>query len=209
MKANKETSGFLDLACEKITEFPQLFKLFEQPSILHECNLFDKIEWVKCWSKVYWQPAWKLNVYVFYDERKLVGYAPFYIKPANRWFDINILSPLGQGEPEVSEVASEYTDIIIAPGYENTILARLHENLQNLSIDKIEWQAILDDSNIKTLVTELFCVSLAPSHNRYIIKRLNWSLKALSKNTRKRYSRSKNQLAKIGAQFTFVKPEEL
>lgn len=204
----KKPTDSSTLRCEKISTLPQLFKLLEQPSILSECDLFDKVEWIKCWSNIYWQPTWSLNVYVFYDDDRLVGYAPFYIKTANRWFDLNILSPLGQGEPEASEIATEYTDIIIYPGYESTILAKLSIEIKNLSLDKIEWRAVIDNSNIKKLVTNLFCVTLPPNHNRYIVQRLNWSLKALSKNTRKRYSRSKNQLIKINAKFSLIKTED-
>ncbi|WP_158088321.1 GNAT family N-acetyltransferase [Colwellia chukchiensis] len=112
--------------------------------------------------------------------------------------------PIGQGEPEASEIASEYNDIYILVGYENEVLQLLSKELKTLKIDQIKWRATLHNSHINRLLKTTFNYQPAATSARYIIKRDCWSFERLSKNTRDRYKRSVRQLNKVNATFQWI-----
>jgi len=170
----------------------------------NEWNLFNSIEWVEVWLNIYWLKHWELSFIAVYHCKTLIAIAPFYLQKPKRWYQPRILFPLGQGEPEVSEILSEYCDILITPGYEDAVLSELSRKLKSLHVDQIIWRVALTDSNIAKLLQKTYQYNPVASHARYIIERANWSLTALSKNTRSRYKRSINQLKKLNARFCWV-----
>ncbi len=195
------------LTIQTITTISQLKLLWDKQPNLPQPTVFNSPQWLLTWLTHYWQPQWQLCSYAIYQHEKLVAFAPFYIQTAQHWFDISILYPLGQGEPEQSEVASEYTDIFIFSRYEKEVMTLLRNKLNNLAIDQIIWRANLQNSYINKLLST-YDVGIKPSGlTRFIITTNNWTVSQISKNNRSRYKRSINQLKKINAHFEWVCPE--
>ena len=187
----------------KIVEYNLIYDdLFSNPD--HNLNIFNSHLWLKTWLSTYEQKNWQLKIYAVYHKEKLVSLAPFYIQKNTKWSQPTILYPLGQGEPEKSEIASEYSDLYITKGYEEGVIQLLVKKLEELNIDQIQWRASLKSSHINRLLKAAFSYQTEVTHSRYFIERPTWSLDNLSKNTRSRYKRSINQLNKINASFKWV-----
>ncbi len=171
-------------------------------------TIFNSPLWLFTWIEQYWQSEWQLYVIIARNNEKLVALAPFYIQPALHLGGINKLYPLGQGEPECSEVFSEYNDILILPEFEDSALAELAQLVQEIDIDQIIWRAALIDSHINALLFNIYNHSTQASGARYLIKGSDWATDNLSKNVRSRYRRGLNQLAKVEAKIDWVKKED-
>jgi hypothetical protein len=169
-------------------------------------TLFSSPKWILNWYKNYWQESWKLTTIAGYINNELVVLAPLYTQRSQHWPYLNVMYPLGQGEPEAEEVSSEYCDIIISSSYENTVLPELLKKLTALNVDQVIWHAALQGSYIKKLLETGFKYTAKTTHYRYLLECKAWALATLSKNTRSRYKRSSNQLANINAKFIWVNP---
>ena len=188
---------------EKLNEFSSSINaLGREPS---RSLLFNSLAWYQQWLETFWQEAWQLQAYIVFDHKTPIAFLPCYTQKSQNLFQFNTLYPLGQGEPESSEIASEYNDIYIAKGYENKVIQLLAKELKTLNIDQIIWRASLENSHINRLLNEAFNYQAEEMlHTRYLINKPTWSLSDLSKNTRSRYKRSVNQLNKINASFKWV-----
>jgi hypothetical protein len=175
---------------------------------LQSTCIFNDFSWVSAWIDTYWQKTWQLKVYTLYYNDKIIAIAPFYIQPSKYFYQLNKLFFLGQGEPEISEVASEYNDILIVQGFEELVINELASKLCTLKVDQIYFRAILNNSYIDKLLKKSFNYHSIQSHTRYITSIKQWSIKKLSKNTRARYRRSLNQLTKINASFYWIEPQQ-
>lgn len=171
-------------------------------------NTFNSFNWIEEWIKTFKPEASNIKLYTVYSKNKLVAIAPFYIHNSRSFFQFKTLYPLGQGEPEKSEVASEYNDIYISEDYEEDVIQLLVKKLKDLNIDQVLWRATLKNSHINRLLKAAFDYQPAVTHSRYLIERSKWSLNNLSKNTRSRYKRSINQLNKLEASFKWVEKDE-
>ena len=167
-------------------------------------KIFSSFSWIITWLNTYKIELGNVNLYTIYSNNELVALAPFYLQKTEGLLKLTTLYPLGQGEPERSEIASEYNDIYILEGYETEVLHILSKELKKLKIDQIKWRASLKDSHINRLLKATFHYQPTPTHARYLIERSTWSLDNLSKNTRSRYKRSLNQLTDINASFKWV-----
>lgn len=171
-------------------------------------TIFSSFGWIITWLNTYRIELANVHLYTVYSNNELVALAPFYLQKSKGLFKLTTLYPLGQGEPELSEIASEYNDIYILEGYEKEVLHTLSKELKNLKIDQIKWRASLKDSHINRLLKETFHYQPTAAHARYLIERSSWSPDNLSKNTRSRYKRSLNQLTKINAAFKWVEKND-
>lgn len=197
----------LALNFQAITTTEQLSSLWRLHQSTFKTTVFNSPAWLMNWLEHYWLPQWQLCCYAIFDQEKLISFAPFYIQPKKHRFGLSILYPLGQGEPEQSEVASEFIDILILSGYEKSVIALLEIELKTLRIDQILWRANLENSHINKLLTLYKNNANANNFTRFIVKKDGWALNLLSKNNRSRYKRSLNQLKKINADFCWVAPE--
>lgn len=182
--------------------------LLKTPNFVNDIKTFGSFNWITEWRKTFKLPASSHELYTIYSNNKLVAIAPFYIHHSRNLFQLKILYPLGQGEAEKSEIASEYNDIYILPGYEEEVFLLLAEKLKTLNIDQILWRATLQNSHINRLLKVAFNYQAPVIHSRYLIERPRWSLNNLSKNTRSRYKRSINQFNKIKAIFKWIDKDE-
>lgn len=182
--------------------------LLKTPNFVNDIKTFGSFNWITEWRKTFKLPASSHELYTIYSNNKLVAIAPFYIHHSRNLFQLKTLYPLGQGEAEKSEIASEYNDIYILPGYEEEVIQLLAEKLKALNIDQILWRATLKNSNINRLLKAAFDYKAPVTHTRYYIETSTWSLNRLSKNTRSRYNRSINQLNKLSATFKWIEKED-
>jgi hypothetical protein len=154
--------------------------------------------------EVYWQDDWKLSVLVARSDDELVGIVPIYVQQGKGIPSLSEVCPIGQGEPEAEEVASEYIDLLIAPGWQQGVLRELPHYLKILA-DRLNWRAAMTSSHIASLIQKNTRTTLA---TRYFIDTQNWSPKSLSKNTRTKIQRLQNKLDKAQVHCRFASADE-
>jgi len=165
-------------------------------------SFFMSPEWILNWISVFWQDEWQLKVILGFENNKLSIIMPLYIQERGI-FKTKTLYPLGQGEPESTEVCSEYQDILIAKNTKIQ-LTDVARQLKNLNIGRITWQALLADSNLLKLTPYLPQIRAINSGCRYAIDRLNDPKIFLSKNNFSSWRKSKNKLQHLDAKFSWV-----
>ncbi|GLX78193.1 hypothetical protein tinsulaeT_15330 [Thalassotalea insulae] len=203
----------MSVICKKIENTEQLISLEKQWENLnnranHGC-IFTSPLWLLTWYKTYWQNNWQLNCYAFFHQDNLVALFPFYYQRNNNWIEQNNLFLLGQGEPEAMEVASEYVDLLILKPFKDDVFNLFFEQKWQTNLNSFFSRAIKPEANITSLIqadTTIF--SQQNAGTRYYIATNNWNIKTLSKNNVNRYKRSRNQLAKLNAEFYWVSPKQ-
>jgi len=208
----KDSLNATDITWRDITSLDELSAIKDDWCALNtRCekgNLFTSPLWNSIWIETYWQSHWQLQVITGWHEKKLIAIFPLYRQLQKHGFTTKSIFPLGTGEPESSEVFSEYFDLLLHPHYEDIVLPALAKKIKEFKADQLCFRAILTDSHLSALFKKVFNYSAIASHSRYIVNRSIWSLTSLSKNTRSRYKRAINQLTNIHAQFCWVEPEQ-
>lgn len=171
-------------------------------------SLFTSYDWQSSWITQFWQKHWQLKVLTAFDGDKLVAIVPVYIQSALSIGALSYLYPIGQGEPEHKEVASEYLDVIIEPHYSEQLLLPIKKWLNDINVDIVSWRAALNYSKISKVYLGSSLAQHQSSLNRYRIDCETWSHRQLSRNTRSRWKRSVNQLAKLEAKCKWVAPND-
>lgn len=202
----KNNQDIKEITIYEYESVAKVFMTFEQEN--DAGTIFESFSWINNWYQYYWQQQWQLNCVTYYYKDTLIAIAPFYVNTNNTFPYLKSLNLIGQGEPEVTEVSSEYLDVQIKLGYEKTVLHLLAKKITNFSADAITAKATLKHSNITRLFSLLQGQADKRNFCRYIIDRDSWSLQSCSKNTRARYKRSVNQLKKINAAFTWVEKND-
>jgi hypothetical protein len=201
------------LKWETISDVHKLISLFEDWVSLNNAaphsTLFNSPHWLLTWVKQYWQDDWQLSLLIARHEGKLVVLAPFYIQPPTVIFGAKKLFPLGQGEPEHSEISSEYNNILILPGFEKLVLQKIKKWILNVNVDEIIWRATLANSNVLNLFQSRDLPLTKSEATRYIVNSQTWTPEVLSKNMRSRYRRGLNQLSRLGATIDWVNKESI
>jgi len=172
-----------------------------------DSTLFNSPNWLFSWIDQYWQTEWQLFLIIARSKGELIALAPFYLQRPTKWHQPTKLYPLGQGEMEIAEIASEYNDVLITPGYEEQVITELSAKIKTLKADQIFWRAAMHNSHIHKIIQNAYNYQTKVNNTRYLIDCSSWSLEKLSKNTRSRYKRSLNQLKRIDAKFIWVEPQ--
>lgn len=152
----------------KISILSQLDAITPSWSELNKVNgdcLFSSPVWIRNWINVYWQQSWQLEVWVYQQQGTLLALLPTYSQPCGKTG--RVLYPLGQGEPEVAEVASEFIDLLLAPEFPSAELAALADNLNRSRFQRLSWRAILANANVLQLAPLLRYSQLKASGFRY------------------------------------------
>ena len=208
----KNSLNTADITWRDITSLDELTAIQDDWCALNilcdKGNLFTSPLWNNTWIETYWQSHWQLKVITGWHKKKLIAILPLYHQLQKHAFTTKSIFPLGTGEPETSEVFSEYFDLLLHPHYEDIALPALAKEIKRLDVDQLCFRAILYNSHLITLLQQAINYSFQPSNARYVVERSTWSLENVSKNTRARYKRSLNQLAKINANFSWVEPED-
>jgi len=168
-----------------------------------ESNLFCSPEWIMTWVKIYWQPSWQLKTIIGYEDKKLVAIAPLYIQQSNTLISIAKLLPLGQGEPEKSEVLSEFQDMVLLYKSE-LIYSALAKKILSLPFDRLCCNTLLPDSNWHHVLKNFKNTAFQNTGKRYLIANNQDYILTLSKNNKTKWKRCKNKLEKLNAQCIWV-----
>tara|TARA_R110002050_G_scaffold150318_6_gene277003 strand:+ start:545 stop:1618 length:1074 start_codon:yes stop_codon:yes gene_type:complete len=172
-------------------------------------TLFESRTWLNTWYKHYWQQNWQLHCIVYYHGNVIVGFAPFYIHKEGAFPYVSTLYFIGQGEPESTEVSSEYLDVQIKKGYEKALYPQLALHLNNLSVDLFITKAILGNSHIAKVLPLLRGDVNQRDNYRYAVECKKWSLQSVSKNTRSRIKRTQNQLQQFTVDIRWLAKEDI
>ena len=181
--------------------------LLKTPDFVNDINTFGSFNWITEWRKTFKLPVSSHELYTIYSNNTLVAIAPFYAYRPRTFSQLKTLYPLGQGEAEKSEIASEYNDIYFLSGYEEEVIHLLAKKLKTLNFDQLLWRSTLQNSHITHLLKTAFNYKAPVIHARYFIETSAWSLNRLSKNTLSRYNRTINQLNKLSATFKLIEKE--
>jgi hypothetical protein len=133
---------------------------------------------------------------------------PFFIEKSKFFPFTKTLYLVGQGEPEHAEIALEYLDIYIKSGYEQTVYPLLIREINTLNFDQCVVKAVFKDSHITKILPYIKGSLTQQNFAQYKVNNTQWQLAQLSKNTRSRINRCKNQLAKLDATVRWLTAEE-
>ena len=168
---------------------------------------FDSPQWLLTWIDRFWQSQWRLSVLVGYNDDKLVVLAPLYINRSSSILSFKKLMPLGQGEPEDQEVLSEFQDVLVLPGYENT-LAELAEQIELIEFDVFEWRYLTNKANALELIkSEPRLQKKCIGHRFVNSSNLNEG-DPLSKSSKIKHQRMANKLKNYLVEFQWLEPSE-
>ncbi|MBL4574586.1 MAG: GNAT family N-acetyltransferase [Opitutaceae bacterium] len=147
------------------------------------CNSFS---WVESWIQYYWVPDYILLVVVIKAGDRPVALLPLYFNTYH-----NKVMFLGAGEPEQSEVASEYLDFLIDAGSldQGIIYSFIIDHHNSLSRSTFEFTNCLDSSHVVHIAKSLTAVHYRVTGKRFQIdlgKRFEEISKNFSKNHRKK-----------------------
>ena len=198
-----------DIGLSLITSYDQLkvlFFEFEKKTEKH--SSLDSPIWLNIWYSCYWQKKWQSHFFALYQGDKLVCLAPFFIEKSQFFPFTKTLYLVGQGEPEYAEVALEYLDFFIKQGYEQTVYPLLIKEINKLNFDQCVIKAVFENSHIAKILPQIKGALTQQNYAQYRVNNTHWQLTQLSKNTRSRINRCKNQLAKLGATMRWLTTEE-
>ncbi|MEW9798975.1 GNAT family N-acetyltransferase [Alteromonas sp. CYL-A6] len=185
-----------------VDSLPDLYPGWEQLLKRAACDpLFNSPLWVDTWIKHYWQPHWILKVNYAVCNDEVVAIVPLYVQPSSSALLPSVCFLLGQGEPEVAEIASEYQDVIVNPDYASA----LHKDIAlflTQAAGEFRGRALLSTSMVTAALSSLPCTTRHAT--RYIIDKTNWTRSLMTKNLRSQVKRAENKLKKTVHQFYWV-----
>lgn len=162
-------SAELQPVWHKVSTLEELQAYRQQWLVLNQqCGgvLFCSPLWLLHWISCYWQTAWQLEVWIGIKDNQLIALLPCYSQPANNSASTRVLYPLGQGEAQECEVASEFVDLLIAPGWLH-VLPALACRLQSAGRVRMTWRAAAADANIVMLCKQLGYATVQIAGYRY------------------------------------------
>lgn len=168
-------------------------------------SLFASPMWIFCWIETYWQDYWELKVIKGTVNNEIVVFAPLYIQKSKSFFSKITLIPLGQGEPEYSEVTSEYQDILIKKPY-SYLIPELKQLIKKINFSRVYWNALLPSSNVLSIFSS-FSEYGSLIGNRYLIDKSSKTKFSLSKNNRYKLNKMRKILNQRKARFFWLQEE--
>ncbi|MDN3652419.1 GNAT family N-acetyltransferase [Thalassotalea ponticola] len=125
----------------QLPSYRQSWEAVRQTGNIGFCCSFD---WIHCWVKHYLSAKDKLAIAMVYDGQTPVAVMPTYLRSYQQSAELFFI---GQGEAEHEEVASEFQDIIIAPGYRQRVFELLHDFITQIdNLAAVEFRQVLDSS---------------------------------------------------------------
>jgi CelD/BcsL family acetyltransferase involved in cellulose biosynthesis len=189
-----------DLAClkEYIAQWQSLF-------IETQSNLFCSPEWILTWIGIYWQSNWQYIPIIGVKNNEMVAILPLYLQKKSQLFSYSKLLPLGQGEPENSEVLSEFQGAIIKNEYKSkSIYTKIAKQTQAIKYDQIKCHSLLPHSNWSKILLHLNNFTHKAVGKRYLLSENTNYEQTLSKNNRVKWRRRHKKLENLNAQFIWV-----
>tara|TARA_R110001583_G_scaffold105202_1_gene252645 strand:- start:11322 stop:12413 length:1092 start_codon:yes stop_codon:yes gene_type:complete len=171
-------------------------------------NFFTSTDCLDQWFDCYWKKYWQLYSFAYYQDDKLICLVPFFIEKSELFPFTKTLYLVGQGEPEYAEIALEYLDVRIESGYEKTVYPLIIKEINKLNFDQCVVKAVFEDSHIAKILPHIKGVLTQQHYAQYKVSKTHWQLEQLSKNTRSRINRCKNQLTNLSATVRWLNDEE-
>lgn len=171
-------------------------------------NLFNSPEWIITWIEIYWQPNWQLKTIIALKNNEMIAISPLYLQKKTHLFSSSKLLPLGQGEPENSEVLSEFQDIIIKKHYKNdNFYSEIANKILAIKWDKIQCHSLLPNSNWSNILLHLNTFTHNIVGKRYLLTDNTNYVQTLSKNNRTKWHKCHKKIEALDAQFIWVSEE--
>jgi CelD/BcsL family acetyltransferase involved in cellulose biosynthesis len=172
-------------------------------------GFFTSPTWLLKWIDIYWQKNWQLSVIIGKIDDELSVFAPFYIQNKNvLGINQRFMFPLGQGEVESAEVASEYQDILIAVNNDE-IYASIAKQIENLTYDNLSWRAVSPQAKVLKVQKYITRIKVVIAGTRYSIKNNKDNNFLVSKNNRYKWNKCKRQLLENDGNFFWCNTEQL
>jgi len=194
---------------ESIDELMKYESQWQKLSKVAPDGFFTSPTWLLEWINVYWKKDWQLSIVVGLINNELLVFAPFYIQNKTvLGLSQKFMFPLGQGEVESAEVASEYQDILVKINNDN-IYAEIAGQIKKLTYDNLSWRAISTGSNLLKIQKYLTKTKITIAGTRYSINNNNTQKVLISKNNRYKWNKCKRQLLDNDANFSWCNEELL
>ncbi|OMH25665.1 GNAT family N-acetyltransferase [Motiliproteus sp. MSK22-1] len=185
----------------------ELHKLSSKPEL---CNSW---EWLHSWWNTFKETNWKLHIYCVYTEQQLVAIVPYYSRKEAGTISLYLM---GKGEPEETEICSEFVDIIVTAGLQQEVIQTLakHQSQTLNSIKQVQLDQIEETSLLHKLWSATHCyVQTKRNGVRYQVplgQDVKTTLKTLpSSNLSKKALRLLNRFLDNSYQIdTFSQPDE-
>ena len=198
-----------DVRISKLHSYIQLKTLFTEFAQTHEYpDQQRSAVTLNTWFNCYWQKNWQLHSIAYYQDDNLICLAPLFIEKSKSFPFTNTLYLVGQGEAEYAEAALEYLDLYIKPGYEKIVYPLLTNEINKLNFDQCIIKAIFENSHLAKILPQIKGELTQQNYAQYRVNNIHWQLTQLSKNTRSRINRCKNQLAKLDATVRWLAVDE-
>ncbi|AWL11655.1 hypothetical protein HMF8227_01174 [Saliniradius amylolyticus] len=153
---------------------------------------FSSPQWLRPWYECFWQSDWSLlAVLVWNHRRDLVALLPLYTQPS--YLGARVLRPLGQGEPEEAEIASEYTDALVHPAHGSELMMILERAVCALPFDWCYWRALSEKAGWLSVVARQPRVQFRPLGLRYMSLAGSPPSMSLERQYRRRLRKLQNQ----------------
>ncbi len=200
-----------DIQWQEISQLERLYSLADQwQDLANSCNshLFNRLEWLRLWSRQFWDGHCQLHCLAGFVDGKLVALAPFYIRSVGGLFKLRRLHFLGQGEPEQAELASEYPELLVQNEHYEQAKVYIVQWLALLRFDELQVRALMKGGYLHQLLAE-FAKCGETNATAYSLSVATWAPEQLSRNARSKWRRSEKKLAKLGAQFKWLSPQQI
>lgn len=106
-------------------------------------QIFLSFDWHYCWLNTFQQYVHRLFVFCVYDDGELVALLPLY-QHVREPFQLRFI---GTGEPEHSEVCSEYHDVLVRTASSDALISTISDALNQtgkaLSLDNVRTDSVL------------------------------------------------------------------
>ncbi|MBL4606225.1 MAG: GNAT family N-acetyltransferase [Pseudomonadales bacterium] len=111
-----------------------------------DLGYFNSWVWASTWWSVYAKSNDRLFIICQWHEGKLVGLGPFYIKHEYGKL-LKTLYFIGTGEPEETEVATEYLDLLILDEWNAEFVRNVAKEIEALTtLSRLEFVNVLEES---------------------------------------------------------------
>ena len=154
----------MTLVVETVTDIGRFASLRDEwEKVNLECEtgtFFSSHDWLMTWCAWFLTAGTSLYILLVWSKESLLGIAPFVIRRES--CGMNWLYLLGTGEPEASEVATEYADILVMPGMRNEVERILADRMRSdlAAWDGVRLLNVREDSLVKLLLTKVLgCIT--------------------------------------------------
>jgi hypothetical protein len=172
-------------------------------------GFFTSPDWILKWIKVFWQEDWQLSVILGLVDNKLSIFAPLYTQTKmTLGIKQTVLLPLGQGEIESAEVASEFQDILVSTRSDD-LYVLIASKINNLTYDMMTWRAVSSTANLLNILKYIPTSKVAVEGTRYTINKTSSIKYSPSKNNRYKWNKCQKQLLKNNAHFFWADKNQL